>query len=57
MKQAGLIQGEVAGVSVCYCLNPAVFQYFKAIFAALRQCVIVFWRLMTGGLALRVAAR
>jgi DNA-binding transcriptional ArsR family regulator len=35
MKQAGLIQGEVEGVSVCYCLNPAVLRRFKAIIAEL----------------------
>ena len=35
MKQAGLIQGNVEGVSVCYCLNPAVLERFKAIVASL----------------------
>lgn len=35
MKQAGLIQGEVEGASVCYCLNPAVLQRFKSIVSQL----------------------
>lgn len=35
MKQAGLIQGEVEGVSVCYCLNPALLARFQGIVASL----------------------
>jgi ArsR family transcriptional regulator len=34
MKQAGLIQGEVEGTSVCYCLNPKVMTRFKGIVSA-----------------------
>ncbi len=26
LKQVGLIQGNVEGVSICYCLNPAVIE-------------------------------
>jgi ArsR family transcriptional regulator len=29
MKEAGLIQGEIDGPKVCYCVNPAVLQRLK----------------------------
>lgn len=35
MKEAGIIQGEVDGPRVCYCLNPRVLQRFKVLVAAL----------------------
>ena len=25
LKKAGIIQGEISGTSVCYCINPAVW--------------------------------
>lgn len=35
LKEAGLIQGEVDGPRVCYCLNPATMRRFKILTAAL----------------------
>jgi predicted transcriptional regulator len=29
LKTAGLIQGTIEGVSVCYCINPAVWDQLK----------------------------
>jgi predicted transcriptional regulator len=29
LKNAGLIQGTIEGVSVCYCINPAVWDNLK----------------------------
>jgi predicted transcriptional regulator len=29
LKNAGLIQGTIEGVSVCYCINPAVWNEFR----------------------------
>jgi ArsR family transcriptional regulator len=35
MKEAGLIQGEVDGPRVCYCLSPRVVRRFKALVGSL----------------------
>lgn len=35
LKEAGLIQGEVDGPRVCYCLNPETLRRFKILAAAL----------------------
>ena len=35
LKQAGLIQGEVDGPKVCYCINPAKLKELKALIACL----------------------
>lgn len=35
MKEAGLIQGEVDGPRVCYCLSPRVLRRFKALVGGL----------------------
>lgn len=32
LKQAGIIHGTIEGVSVCYCINPAVWKKYKALF-------------------------
>ena len=32
LKNAGLIQGTVEGTSVCYCINTATWQNYKAFF-------------------------
>jgi predicted transcriptional regulator len=41
LKSAGLIQGTVEGVSVCYCINPAVWRLLenelKGFFAAYKE--------------------
>jgi len=29
LKNAGLIQGTIEGVSICYCINPTVWNAFK----------------------------
>lgn len=33
LKQVGLIQGTIEGTSVCYCINPKVWQQYKEFFA------------------------
>jgi ArsR family transcriptional regulator len=35
MKDAGLIQGEVDGPRVCYCVNPAMVKRLKELIASL----------------------
>ena len=35
LKEAGLIQGEVDGPKVCYCVNPASLARLKTMIAAL----------------------
>jgi len=35
LKTAGLIQGTIEGTSMCYCLNPTVWQQYKQVFATL----------------------
>jgi len=34
LKQAGIIQGTVEGVNVCYCIDPKVWQEYKALFTS-----------------------
>lgn len=33
LKKAGIIQGNIEGVSVCYCINPKVWKQYKDLFA------------------------
>lgn len=33
LKNAGIIQGAVEGVSVCYCINPKVWNQYNALFS------------------------
>ncbi len=33
LKNAGIIKGTVEGTSVCYCINPEVWQEFRQFFA------------------------
>src|SRR5947208_3589117 len=35
LKESGLIQGEIDGPKVCYCVNPAVLARLKELIAAL----------------------
>lgn len=35
LKESGLVQGEVDGPRICYCVNPASLQKLKALIAAL----------------------
>ena len=35
LKQAGLVQGEVDGPKVCYCVNPAALARLKVLVAGL----------------------
>jgi ArsR family transcriptional regulator len=35
LKEAGLVQGEIDGPKVCYCVNPGVLQQLKELVAAL----------------------
>ena len=35
LKESGLIQGEVAGPKVCYCINPAKLKDLKDLIAGL----------------------
>ena len=32
LKNAGIVQGNVVGVSVCYCINPKVWKQYKELF-------------------------
>lgn len=32
LKNAGLIQGNIEGTSVCYCINPKVWDKYKDLF-------------------------
>jgi len=32
LKTAGIIQGTIEGVSVCYCIDPKVWKKYKALF-------------------------
>jgi predicted transcriptional regulator len=32
LKKAGVIQGNVEGVSVCYCINPKIWKQYKDLF-------------------------
>ncbi len=32
LKNAGIIQGTIEGVSVCYCIEPKVWKRYKALF-------------------------
>src|ERR1700754_4958607 len=32
LKNAGLIQGTIEGTSICYCINPVVWNSYKEIF-------------------------
>src|SRR5690606_20987717 len=34
LKQAGLIQGSIEGTSVCYCINPKVWEQYKELFVS-----------------------
>ena len=34
LKNAGFIQGDVEGTSVCYCINPKMWARFKDLFAS-----------------------
>jgi ArsR family transcriptional regulator len=35
LKEAGLIQGEIDGLKICYCVNPAVLARLKELAAGL----------------------
>ena len=35
LKESGLVQGEIDGPKVCYCVNPAVLARLKELVAAL----------------------
>lgn len=35
LKAIGLIQGTIEGTSVCYCINPKVWNQFRLLFADL----------------------
>ncbi len=34
LKNAGLIQGTVEGTSICYCINPKVWNEYRSILSA-----------------------
>ena len=33
LKNAGIIQGTIEGTSVCYCINPQVWQEYRQMFS------------------------
>lgn len=35
LKESGLVQGEVDGLKVCYCINPAMLKELKTLVAGL----------------------
>ncbi|MBV9988611.1 MAG: winged helix-turn-helix transcriptional regulator [Chitinophagaceae bacterium] len=39
LKNAGLIQGNIEGVSVCYCIDPKLWKRYKDLFTAFFQDV------------------
>jgi len=34
LKQAGIIQGTIEGVSTCYCINPTVWNQYRNLFSS-----------------------
>ena len=34
LKQSGLIQGTIEGASICYCINPVVWQQYRDVLHA-----------------------
>ena len=32
LKNAGIIQGTIEGISVCYCINPKVWKTYRELF-------------------------
>lgn len=34
LKQAGLIQGNIEGTSVCYCIDPKVWEQYRELFTS-----------------------
>lgn len=38
LKEVGLIQGEIDGPSVKYCVNVARFQYMQSLFVGMSTC-------------------
>lgn len=34
LKNAGIIQGTIEGVSVCYCINPKIWNQYRALFSS-----------------------
>ena len=32
LKNAGIIQGTIEGVSICYCINPKIWKQYKELF-------------------------
>jgi predicted transcriptional regulator len=39
LKNAGIIQGTIEGVSVCYCINPKVWNKYRQMFSAFFKVV------------------
>lgn len=37
LKKVGIIQGEVEGVKICYCINPTVWEEIKLVFGTFFQ--------------------
>lgn len=33
LKNAGIVQGNIEGVSVCYCINPKIWNQYRALFS------------------------
>jgi len=40
LKNAGLIQGNVDGTSVCYCIDPKVWNEYRVVFADLFKAIV-----------------
>lgn len=39
LKNAGIIQGTIAGVNVCYCIDPVVWKQYREIFSVFFSAV------------------
>jgi predicted transcriptional regulator len=41
LKQVGLIQGTIEGASICYCINPKVWNQYRGLFTDFFEEVII----------------
>ncbi|MEP7279587.1 MAG: metalloregulator ArsR/SmtB family transcription factor [Bacteroidota bacterium] len=39
LKNAGIIQGTIEGVSICYCINPKIWKQYKELFSSFFKVV------------------
>jgi predicted transcriptional regulator len=39
LKNAGIIQGNIAGASICYCIDPKVWHQYRELFSSFFKAV------------------